>query len=134
MSLVLSTLTSRHSKKTSKLNRNSFPVDRVAGNERIDEEYKVRLRSIDRNQVTIKRQQERAKNKIFLLVQQEENELENLRKEKRKILEEMKRLKALIELERANSHRKHDCQAAQLAEQRRHAANSEKKAQRIRRS
>jgi len=39
----------------------------------------------------------------------------------------VKRLKALIELEKANSHRKHDCQAAQLAQQRRHAANSEKK-------
>ena len=39
----------------------------------------------------------------------------------------MKRLKALIELEKASSHRKHDCQAAQLAVQRRHAANSKKK-------
>jgi hypothetical protein len=102
-------------------------VDLVAESERIDEEYKVRVRSMERKQKLLNQRREQAKNEIILRALQEPNELEILRKEKRKILEEEKRLKALIELEKANSHRKNDRQAAELAEKRRHAAKLEKR-------
>jgi hypothetical protein len=97
-------------------------VDLVAESERIDEE-----RSIERKrQVSIQRK-EQAKNEIILRALQEPNELDELRKEKRKILEEEKRLKALIELEKTNGHSKNDRKAAEIAEKRRQAAKLEKR-------
>ena len=45
--------------------------------------------------------------------------MEALRREKRVIIEEEKRLKALLDLEKTNSHRKMDMLAAQNAEKRR---------------
>jgi hypothetical protein len=50
---------------------------------------------------------------------QESSDLEALRREKRVIIEEEKRLKALLDLEKTNSHRKMDLLAAQNAEKRR---------------
>lgn len=108
-------------------NRSPFLVDLVAENERIDEENKVRFRAITRKQKALERKKEHAKNEIILRALQEGNELENLRLEKRKILDEEKRLKALIEIEKTNAHRKDDRQAAILAEKRRHAAKIEKR-------
>ena len=108
-------------------NRSPFLVDLVAENERIDEENKVRFCEITRKQKALERKKEKAKNEIILRALQEGNELENLRLEKRKILDEEKRLKALIEIEKTNAHRKDDRQAAVLAEKRRHAAKVEKR-------
>jgi hypothetical protein len=118
---------SNQSRRTSNSNRSPFLVDLVAETERIEEEYSVRISSIDRKQRAAEKKKAQAKNEIILRALQEENELEILRKEKRKILEEEKRLKALIELEKANACRKHDRQAAELAEKRRHAAKSDKR-------
>lgn len=122
MSLTPYTPDSKRSNKTPKSKRSPFLVDLVAESERIDEE-----RSIERKrQVSIQRK-EQAKNKIILRALQEPNELDELRKEKRKILEEEKRLKALIELEKTNGHRKNDRKAAEIAEKRRQAAKLEKR-------
>eukprot|EP00956_Cyclotella_meneghiniana_P026784 scaffold58694_cov72-Cyclotella_meneghiniana.AAC.11 len=125
MSLVPFT-PSKQSKKSNS-SRSPFLVDLVAESERIDEEYKVRVRSIERKQKLAEARKEQAKNDIIIRALSEPNELEILRKEKVKILEEEKRLRALIELEKTNSHRKNDRQAAVLAEKRRHAAKLEKR-------
>ena len=83
-----------HSEKKHKnQNRSPFLVDLVAENERIDEENKVRLNAITRKKKALERKKEQAKNEIILRALQEGNELENLRMEKRKILDEEKRLK-----------------------------------------
>lgn len=108
-------------------NRSPFLVDLVAENERIDEENKVRFREITRKQRAIEKRKEKAKNEIILRALQEGNELDNLRMEKRKILDEEKRLRALIELEKTNAHRKDDRQAAVLAEKRRREAKVERR-------
>ena len=108
-------------------NRSPFLVDLVAENERIDEENKVKHLAIVRRQKANEKRREQAKNDIILRALHEGDELQNLRIEKRKILDEEKRLKALIEIEKTNSHRKDDRQAAVLAEKRRHAAKIEKR-------
>ncbi len=51
---------------------------------------------------------------------QEESDLEALRREKRAIVEEERRLKALLDLEKTNSHGKLDRMAAIRAEKLRH--------------
>ena len=127
MSLVPHTPDSKQSKKTPRPKRSPFLVDLLGECERIDEEYKVRVRTIERKKKLADKRREQAKNEIILRALQEPNELEILRKEKRKILEEEKRLKALIELEKTNSHRKNERQAAELAEKRRHAAKLDKR-------
>lgn len=99
----------------------------MAENERIDEVNKVRLHEIARKNKALERKKERAKNEIIIRALQEGNELGNLRMEKRKILDEEKRLKALIEIEKTNAHRKDSRQAAVLAEKRRHAAKIEER-------
>lgn len=119
--------TPKNAKKKSQSNRSPFLVDLVAENERIDEENKVRFREITRKQKALERKREQAKNDIILRALQEPNELENLRMEKRMILDEERRLKALIEIEKTNAHRKDDRQAAVLAEKRRHAAKIQKR-------
>lgn len=114
-------------KKKGQNNRSPFLVDLVAENERIDEENKVRCLESARRQKAIEKRREREENETALRALQEGNELGNLRMEKRKIIDEEKRLKALIEIEKTNAHRKDDRQAAVLAEKRRHAAKVEKR-------
>jgi len=108
-------------------NRSPFLVDLVAENERIDEENEVRQRAIARKQKALEREKERAENESVLRALHEGKELGNLRLEKRKILDEEKRLKALIEIEKTNAHRKDHRQAAILAEKRRHASKIEQR-------
>lgn len=67
----------------------------------------------------MERKREEAKNAIILRALQEANELEALRREKRKILEEEKRLKAMIEIEKLNAQRKEDRIKAERAERKR---------------
>ena len=102
-----------------KYNRSPFRVDLVAENERIDEENIVRLRDRARQQKAIQRRKVEAKNNIFLKALEEANELDELRTEKREILEEERRLKALIDLEKTNATRKQDRIVAERAERKR---------------
>lgn len=99
--------------------RSPFLVDLVAENERIDEENKVRRYRQTRKLKDMERKREEAKNAIILRALQEANELEALRREKRKILEEEKRLKAMIEIEKLNAQRKEDRIKAERAERKR---------------
>ena len=107
------------------LQRSPFLVDLVAENERIDEENCVRLRAQLRKQRELERRREEAKNDIILRALQEGNELDALRREKRKILEEERRLRAAIGIEKTNAHRKEDRMAAERAERRRKTAKVE---------
>lgn len=99
--------------------RSPFLVDLVAENERIDEENRVRRYRQTRKLKDLNRKREEAKNAIILQALQEANELDALRREKRKILEEEKRLKAMIEVEKLNSGRKEDRIKAERAERKR---------------
>lgn len=114
--------TPAHRTNKSKSSRSPFLVDLVAENERIDEENKVRFHAITRRRRAAEQKREKAKSDIIFRALREEDELDNLRAEKRKILDEERRLRALIEIEKTNAHRKDDRQAAVLAEKRRHAA------------
>ena len=96
-----------------------FLVDLAKDVARIEKESTVRHKGSTRRRLVSSRQIEEAKNNLILQAFQEGNELEALRWEKRKILEEERRLKTLIEIEKTNAHRKQDRQAAQRAERKR---------------
>ena len=99
--------------------RSPFLVDLVAENERIDEEFQVRKKLQIRKQKILAKAREEDKNNIILRALQEGNEIEVLRREKRSILEEEKRLKAMIEIEKLNAQRKDDRIRAERAERKR---------------
>ena len=111
----------------SKFCKSPFRIDLVAENERIDEENKVRLRDKARQKKAIERRKVEAKNSIILRALEEANVLDDLRKEKRIILEEERRIKALIDIEKTNATRKQDRIIAERAERKR---KFEKKARR----
>lgn len=108
-----------------KMSNSPFHIDLVAESERIDEENRVRLREQQRRQKHNEKMREKVKNEIILKALSEASDLEALRQEKRAIQLEEKRLKALLDLERAGQHRKADLLAAQRAERHRKSAKSE---------
>jgi len=108
-----------------KMKNSPFLVDLVAEQQRIDEENSVLLKKQTRQYNYMQREKESAKNDLILRALQEDNELDTLRKEKRQILEEEKRLKALLEIEKVNGHRKQDRLAAERAERQRRATKVE---------
>ena len=108
-----------------KMQNSPFLVDLVAEQERIDEENKMLIHKQIRQQAYIQNKQRKAKNDLILRALQEENELDALRKEKRQILQEEKRLKTLLDMEKVNSHRKQDRLAAERAERQRKATKAE---------
>jgi ParB-like chromosome segregation protein Spo0J len=61
----------------------------------------------------------KVKNEIILKALSEQSDLDALRREKRAIQLEEKRLRALLDLEKTNGHRKQDLLAAQRAERHR---------------
>ncbi|OQR87764.1 hypothetical protein ACHHYP_08061 [Achlya hypogyna] len=103
----------------SKLAKSPFKVNLVADNERLDEENRVRLAEEARRLRALEKKTKQVKNDIILKALQETSDLDALRREKRVIMEEEKRLKALLDLEKTNSHRKMDMLAAQNAEKKR---------------
>ena len=99
-----------------KMERSPFLVDQVAENERIDEENRVRLAEEAAREQMLKARKAKIKNEIILKALAEASDLDGLRQEKRLIAIEEKRLKALLQLEKASGHRKADLMAAQRAE------------------
>ena len=98
--------------------KSPFLVNLVAENERIDEEINYKTRHSDKRKQEIKT--ERKKTKIIVSALQEEtNEVDRLRHERRKLLEEEKRLKAMIEIEKLNARKKDDRIKAERAEMKR---------------
>merc|ERR1719263_897436 len=102
-----------------KMERSPFLVDQVAENERIDEENRVRLAEEAARKKMLKSRKSKIKNEIILKALAEASDLDGLRQEKRLIAIEEKRLKALLQLEKASGHRKADLMAAQRAERQR---------------
>merc|ERR1719247_784514 len=115
-----------------KMKRSPFRVDLLAENERIDEENQIRFRVESKREKQLTKQKQRVKNEIILKALSETSDLEALRQEKRAIQMEEKRLKALLDLEKTNGHRKQDQQAATRAErQRKQAIQQHSRTQRI---
>ena len=108
-----------------KTSRSPFLVNLLAENERIDEENKVRMSEQVRRERVFEERKEAAKNGIILKALQEASDLDALRREKRVIMEEERRLKALLDIEKTNSHRKEDKMAAARAERQRKLAKAE---------
>mmetsp|Transcript_14407 Transcript_14407/g.28680 ORF Transcript_14407/g.28680 Transcript_14407/m.28680 type:complete len:232 (+) Transcript_14407:70-765(+) len=108
-----------------KTQKSPFLVDLLAENEKIDEENRVRLAEQSRRQKVFERRKEEAKNAIILKALQEASDLDALRREKRIIMEEERRLKALLDIEKTKAHRKADRLAAARAERQRKSAKSE---------
>lgn len=102
-----------------KLEKSPFLVNLIAENERIEEENKARLEEAARHEMRIERRRSKVKNDIILKALQEASDLDALRAEKRLIMEEERRLKALIEVEKTNLNRKQDLMAAMRAEKQR---------------
>jgi hypothetical protein len=112
----------KQKKWAAKCARSPFTVDLVAENERVDEENRVREREEGRRQRVSQLRQERAKSDIILQSLGEINDLDALRREKRAIIEEERRIKALMDLEKASAHRKEQVLAVHRAERARHQA------------
>lgn len=106
----------RWQQKTAK---SPFNVNLVADNERLDEEHRLRALENARRTKELDKRARDAKNEVILKALTESSDLELLRREKRAIIEEEKRLKALLDLEKTNSHRKMDLIAAKNAEKKR---------------
>ena len=85
-----------------------FAVDLVAETERIDEENRVRLRQERRRARQAEQRKQSLKNTIIRKALTEETDLDTLRMEKRAIIDEERRLKALLDLEKASAKRKQD--------------------------
>jgi hypothetical protein len=95
-----------------------FLVDLARDVSRVERKKKMQEKELD--SIIVATSQTREANiRLILQSQQERNELKALRQHKRKIMEEEKRLKALIEIEKTNCHRKEDRQSAQRAEHKR---------------
>lgn len=85
-----------------------FAVDLVAETERIDEENRVRLRQEQRKARVALERKTRLKNTIIRKALTEATDLDTLRQEKRAIIAEERRLKSLLDLEKASAARKQD--------------------------
>ena len=112
--------TPKHTKKKPQKNRSPFLIDLVGENERIQEENEIRAR---KQRATQKREDKQTE-QLLQAHEGNDQELKNLRIEKRKIIDEEKRLRAMLEMEKSNA-RKENRQAAVLAEKRRHDAKLE---------
>lgn len=110
----------------SKTKNSPFAVDLVAEDERIYEENQVRIREAEHRRKTIEERRQNVKNQIILKALAEFSDLDTLRREKRAIIEEETRLKALLALERtaANVTAKADRLVAERAAKQRRTAKS----------
>lgn len=103
----------RNERWTRKLQRSPFAVDLVAENQRIDEEARVRDHVEQRRQRLMARRNREAHNAIFKRATAETDELNQLRAEKRMLLENERQLKALRDVEKSNA------RTAQILQERR---------------
>ena len=115
-----------------KMERSPFMVDLIAENERIDEENRVRIEEETRREHLLRTRKEKIKNEIVLKALSEVSDLDALRREKRLIADEEKRLKALLIMEKANAHTKADLMAAQRAERQRKQVQAQYRRARLR--
>jgi len=109
-------------KKTS---NSPFAVNLVAEDERIAEETTIRTQEERDRRNMIDTRKDRAKNEIVLKALSEFSDLEALRKEKRAILDEEQRLRALLSLEKVTQNNKADRIIAERAQRQRRDAKLE---------
>lgn len=102
-----------------RLTNSPFNVDLVAEDERIYEENRIRREQEANIRKEVTERKEKAKNEIIIKALAEFSDMEALRQEKRAIMEEEHRLKALLTLEKANANLKADRLAAERAEKQR---------------
>ncbi|KAJ8612269.1 hypothetical protein CTAYLR_002932 [Chrysophaeum taylorii] len=102
-----------------------FLVDLVAEHERLDEENKVRLDAEARRARALEKKRIALQQQVIVRALREDNDLDALRREKRAIVDEERRLKALLDLEKVQSRAKVDLLAAERAERQRKAAKSD---------
>lgn len=86
-----------------KLQRNPFSVDLVAEDQRVHEEHRVRNDAEKRRQGLIARRNREAHTAILKRATAEADDLDELRSEKRMLLENEKQLKALRDVEKSNA-------------------------------
>jgi hypothetical protein len=108
-----------------KTRHSPFLVDLVAENERLDEENQVRLAAEAHQLRLVEKQRVTLKHKVLVRALREESDLDALRREKRAIVDEERRLKALLDLEKTQTRSKLDIQAAQRAERQRCTATND---------
>ena len=108
-----------------KTQHSPFLVDLVAENERLDEENKVRLAAEARQVRLLEKQRIALKQQVIVRALREESDLDSLRREKRAIVDEERRLKALLDLEKTQTRSKVDMQAAERAERQRTVAKND---------
>ena len=115
----------RMDKWQNKTKTSPFAVDLVAEDERIHEENQIRMREMQETQRKVENRRNKAKNDIILKALSEFSDLEALRKEKRAIMEEEQRLRALLSLEKVTIDGKSDRLAAMRAARQRAEAKSQ---------
>jgi adenylosuccinate synthase len=93
----------REDRWSRRLGRSPFHIDLVAESQRIDEESRVRDLLEKRRLKAAMEKSREAHNKILMRAMAESDELEQLRMEKRLLLENEKQLKALRDVERSNA-------------------------------
>uniref|UniRef100_A0A7S3PFA4 Uncharacterized protein n=1 Tax=Aplanochytrium stocchinoi TaxID=215587 RepID=A0A7S3PFA4_9STRA len=92
----------------------------------------MRISEQQRRQRLAERRRNKIKNDIILKALQEASDLDALRAEKRLIIEEERRLKALLGVEKTNSKKKQDLMAAMRAEtHRRQMKHEHRRSQRV---
>jgi hypothetical protein len=96
-----------------------FAVDLAAEDERVREEATIRTYENMTAKIKLEERQKAAKNEIVLRALSEFSDLEALRKEKRAIIEEEQRLRALLTLEKTSHSTKADRLAAERAQRQR---------------
>ena len=112
----------RLGKWLNKTKTSPFAVDLVAEDERIYEENQIRMREERERRQNVEMRKGKAKNDIILKALREFRDLESLRREKRAIMEEEQRLRALLTLEKTTVDNKSDRLAAERAQRQRGAA------------
>lgn len=114
----------RLGKWLTKTKTSPFAVDLVAEDERIYEENQIRMREEAERRANVEARKSKAKNDIILKALSEFSDLESLRREKRAIMEEEQRLRALLALEKTTVDNKSDRLAAERAQRQRGAARA----------
>jgi hypothetical protein len=92
----------RDSRWKQKTKHSPFAVNLVAEDERITEENSIRIKEETDRRMKMEARKQKAKNEIILKALSEFSDLEALRKEKRAIMDEEQRLKALLSLEKVS--------------------------------
>lgn len=105
--------------------RSPFRINLLAEEERIHEEYFIKQKEKDMQQNQIVKKKDAAKSGIIIKALSEFSDLEALRREKRAILDEEHRLRALLALEKTNATKKSDRIAAKRALQARYVAKAD---------